>query len=84
MPKRNNYTLAFYGFNGRNQITVTRENCGGRYLAFARKQGWRASGRAAWVKSDGTTVYFIALEVQLAAVPAGAKVHRVSRGWRAV
>jgi hypothetical protein len=45
--------------------------------AFARKKGWRPSGRAAWLKRDGTTVYFICLKEQLAAVPAGAKVHRV-------
>ncbi len=47
--------------------------------AFARTKGWRACGRAAWLKADGTTVYFISLEVQLAAVPAGVKAHRVGR-----
>jgi hypothetical protein len=45
----------------------------------ARKKGWRPAGRAAWLKSDGTTVCFICYEEQLAAVPAGAKVHRASR-----
>jgi hypothetical protein len=45
----------------------------------ARKLGWRANGRAAWSKPDGTAVYFICLEEQLAAVPAGVKVHRVRR-----
>lgn len=44
----------------------------------ARKQGWRPSGRTTWIKSDGTTVYFICLEEQLAAVPAGVKVHRAA------
>jgi hypothetical protein len=44
--------------------------------AFARAKGWRPSGRAAWLKADGTTVYFISLEAQLAAVPAGTKIHR--------
>jgi hypothetical protein len=43
----------------------------------ARKQGWRPSGRAAWQKCDGTIVYFICFEEQLAAVPAGVTVHRV-------
>jgi hypothetical protein len=47
--------------------------------AFARTEGWRPSGRAAWLKADGTTVYFISLDVQLAAVPAGTKIHRVAR-----
>ena len=47
--------------------------------AFARTKGWRPSGRAAWLKADGTTVYLIALEAQLAAIPASAKVHRVKR-----
>jgi hypothetical protein len=47
--------------------------------AFARTKGWRPAGRAAWLKADGTTVYLISLEAQLAAVPAGAKVHRVKR-----
>jgi hypothetical protein len=42
----------------------------------ARKRGWRPSGRAAWLKTDGTMVCFICFEEQLAAVPAGAKVHR--------
>ncbi len=44
--------------------------------AFARTKGWRPSSRASWLKADGTTVYFICLEAQLAAVPAGSKVHR--------
>jgi hypothetical protein len=35
------------------------------------------SGRAAWLKTDGTTVCFICFEEQLAAVPAGARVHRL-------
>jgi hypothetical protein len=47
--------------------------------AFARTKGWPPSGRAAWLKADGTTVYLIALEAQLAAVPAGTKIHRVNR-----
>jgi hypothetical protein len=45
----------------------------------ARNRGWPPSGRAAWLKSDGTTVCFMCLEEQLAAVPAGATVHRVGR-----
>jgi hypothetical protein len=44
--------------------------------SFARTKGWRSSGRAAWLKADGTTVYFISLEAQLAAVPSGTKIHR--------
>jgi hypothetical protein len=44
----------------------------------ARKKGWRPSGRAAWLKSDGTTVYFICFEEQLAVVPAGVKVHHAA------
>ena len=44
----------------------------------ARKKGWRQSGRAAWLKADGTTVYFICSEEQLATVPAGVKVHRTA------
>jgi hypothetical protein len=43
----------------------------------ARKRGWVPSGRAAWLKADGTMVCFICLEEQLAAVPAGVTVHRV-------
>jgi hypothetical protein len=43
----------------------------------ARQRGWRPSGRAAWLKADGTTVCFICLDEQLAAVPAGVTVHRV-------
>jgi hypothetical protein len=43
----------------------------------ARKKGWRPSGRAKWLKADGAMVCFICFEEQLAAVPAGAKVHRV-------
>lgn len=50
---------------------------------IARKWGWRPCARAAWLKSDGTTVLFICLEEQLAAVPAGANVHGVSRRKRA-
>jgi hypothetical protein len=46
----------------------------------ARKQGWRPSSRAAWLKADGTMVCFICFADQLAAVPAGVAVHRVSRG----
>jgi hypothetical protein len=42
----------------------------------ARNKGWRPNGRAAWQKRDGTTVCFICFEEQLAAVPAGVKVHR--------
>ena len=45
----------------------------------ARKRGWRPSGRAAWLKSDGTMVCFICFEEQLAAVPAGARVHALGR-----
>lgn len=41
----------------------------------ARKQGWRPRGRTAWVKQDGTFVFFICFEKQRAAVPAGVKVH---------
>ena len=44
----------------------------------ARKKGWRPAGRAAWLKADGTTVCFICFEEQLAAVPAGVKVHRAA------
>jgi hypothetical protein len=44
--------------------------------AFARTKGWRPACRAAWLKADGTAVYFICLEAQLAAVPAGTKIHR--------
>jgi len=43
----------------------------------ARKKGWRSCGRTTWLKADGTTVCFIGFEEQLAALPAGAKVHRV-------
>jgi hypothetical protein len=42
---------------------------------FARGQGWRSSGRAAWQKRDGTTVYFLALSAQLEIVCAGEIVH---------
>jgi hypothetical protein len=45
----------------------------------ARKQGWRPCGRAAWLKPDGTSVLFICLAEQLAAVPAGATVHVVGK-----
>jgi hypothetical protein len=44
----------------------------------ARKNGWRPAGRAAWLKADGTTVCFICLEEQVAAVPAGVKIHRAA------
>src|SRR5262245_35235704 len=43
----------------------------------ARKRGWRPSGRAAWLKADGTMVCFICFEEQLAGIPAGARVHKV-------
>jgi len=43
----------------------------------ARKKGWRSCGRTTWLKADGTVVCFIGFEEQLAAFPAGAKVHRV-------
>lgn len=43
----------------------------------ARKSGWRPSGRAAWLKADGTTVHFICFEEQLTALPRASKVHRV-------
>jgi hypothetical protein len=42
---------------------------------FARGQGWRSSGRAAWQKRDGTTVYFLAPLAQLEIVSAGEIVH---------
>ena len=50
------------------------------YLAdqAAREKGWRPSGRSAWLKADGTTVCFICLEEQLAAVPPGTRVYRIS------
>jgi hypothetical protein len=44
----------------------------------ARKKGWRSAGRATWLKADGTTVCFICFEEQLAAVPAGVKIHRAA------
>jgi hypothetical protein len=47
----------------------------------ARKQGWRPCGRAAWNKADGTSVYFICLAEQLAAVPAGATVHVIGNAF---
>ena len=43
----------------------------------ARKRGWRQCSRAAWIKVDGTT-HFICFKEQLAALPPGVKVHRVS------
>jgi hypothetical protein len=46
----------------------------------ARERGWRPSGRAAWLKADGTMVCFICLDEQLAAVPDGVTVHRVGHG----
>ena len=39
--------------------------------AFARKQGWREYGRAAWKKRDGRVVYFLSLLVQLEIVSRG-------------
>jgi hypothetical protein len=45
----------------------------------ARKQGWQPNGRTAWLKVDGTTVYFICLAEQLAVVPDGATVHVVGK-----
>jgi hypothetical protein len=45
----------------------------------ARKKGWHPCARSAWLKADGTMVCFICLQEQLAAVPAGTKVHRVGR-----
>jgi hypothetical protein len=47
--------------------------------AFARKRGWRACSRAAWLKRDGTTVYFISLIEQLAIVNKGDTVHVIGR-----
>jgi hypothetical protein len=48
------------------------------YLADqAARKRWRPSGRAAWLKADGTMVCFICLDEQLAAVPEGVTVHRV-------
>jgi hypothetical protein len=44
----------------------------------ARRKGWRLAGRAAWLNADGTTVCFICFEEQLAAVPAGVKIHRAA------
>jgi len=44
----------------------------------ARKKGWRPRGRTAWVKHDGTIVFFICFEKQRAAVPTGVKVHVVA------
>jgi hypothetical protein len=43
----------------------------------ARKQGWRPRGRAEWHKPDGTIVYFICLDEQLAIVQAGDTVYVV-------
>jgi hypothetical protein len=43
----------------------------------ARKKGWRPSGRAAWLKADGTMVCFICFEEQLEIVGAGQTVHVV-------
>jgi hypothetical protein len=43
----------------------------------ARRWGWQSSSRTTWQKPDGTTVCFICLEEQLAAVPAGTRVHRI-------
>ena len=48
----------------------------------ARKKVWRPSGRAAWLKADGTMVCFICFEEQLAAVPDGVKVHRIGQANR--
>lgn len=45
--------------------------------AFARKQGWREYGRAAWKKRDGRVVYFLSLLVQLEIVSRGEIVHIV-------
>jgi hypothetical protein len=47
------------------------------YLAdrTARQQEWQSHGRAAWLKPDGTIVYFICLEEQLAAVPTNVIIH---------
>ena len=45
----------------------------------ARKQGWRPCGRAAWLKADGVTVYFMCFIEQLAALPAGVTVHVVGK-----
>jgi hypothetical protein len=47
--------------------------------AAARKQGWRPTGRTAWLKVDGTIVCFICLAEQLAVVPDGATVHVVGK-----
>jgi hypothetical protein len=43
--------------------------------AFAKQQGWRGYGRAAWQKRDGCVVYFLSLLVQLEIVGAGEVVH---------
>jgi hypothetical protein len=47
------------------------------YLAdrIAREQEWQSHGRSAWLKPDGTIIYFICLEEQLAAVPADVTIH---------
>ena len=45
----------------------------------ARKQGWHPHGRSGWIKPDGNEVHFICFAEQLAAVPAGTRVHRVGR-----
>jgi hypothetical protein len=49
----------------------------------ARERGWHPSGRTTWLKADGTVVCFICLDEQLAAVPAGTKIHRVANGGEA-
>jgi hypothetical protein len=43
----------------------------------ARKQGWLGRGRSDWLKPDGAAVYFICLQEQLEAVPAGVTVYVV-------
>jgi hypothetical protein len=47
--------------------------------AFARKQGWREYGRAAWQKRDGCVVYFLSLAIQLEIISAGEVVHVVGK-----
>jgi hypothetical protein len=45
----------------------------------ARRQGWQPRDRAEWHKPDGTVVYFLCLEEQLAITPAGATVHVIGK-----
>ena len=42
---------------------------------FAKRQGWRPAGRAAWQTRDGIQIFFLCFVEQLEAVTAGAVVY---------